>query len=146
MIELRDWLTGRASRRGDRGRNKGGTIEKAGVKITLVTRVPLLQLATTAQYRRRAAGLIVELEDGKKAYFAGDTCVFGDMQLIGRSTSPTSPCCRSATTTRWGPRRPAVALELLGDEALPALPLGNLPAPDGNADQLKEHAPSGVEI
>ena len=35
-----------------------------------------------------ASALAQSVEDGRKAYFAGDTCVFGDMQLIGRVYEP----------------------------------------------------------
>jgi phosphoribosyl 1,2-cyclic phosphodiesterase len=48
-------------------------------------------------------GVIVEI-DGRRVYHAGDTGLFGDMALIGR-TAWTSPCCRSAATSRWTRRR-----------------------------------------
>ena len=41
-----------------------------------------------AQTNLPVASYLIELDDGKKIYFAGDTCVFGDMQLIGRIYSP----------------------------------------------------------
>src|SRR2546426_2512420 len=40
------------------------------------------------EYLGEPAGLVIELDDGFKLYFAGDTNVFGDMQLIGRIYRP----------------------------------------------------------
>ena len=36
----------------------------------------------TFVYLGEPAGLVIEVENGTKLYFAGDTCVFGDMALI----------------------------------------------------------------
>ena len=46
-------------------------------------RLPLARAPTTATYLGEPAGLVIEVENGTKLYFAGDTNVFGDMQLIG---------------------------------------------------------------
>ena len=70
-------------------------------------RVPL-ELRVRRLVRRRGGRIRVEAENGTTLYFAGDTCVFSDMQLIGRIYSPTSRSSRSATTTRWArARRPS---------------------------------------
>jgi hypothetical protein len=41
------------------------------------------------------AGLIIKM-GGLTIYDAGDTCLFGDMELIGRRHHVDSRCCRSA--------------------------------------------------
>ena len=62
-------------------------MEAEGVKFTLVNAFHSSG-ADDGAYTGEAAGIVIELEDGRKVYFAGDTCVFGDMQLIGRIYSP----------------------------------------------------------
>ena len=84
--------------------NKGGTVNVDGIKITL-TDANHSSSTHDGTYAGEPAGLVFELEDGFTIYFAGDTNVFGDMALIRRIYQPTSPCCRSATTSRWARAR-----------------------------------------
>ena len=51
---------------------------------------------------------MLELEDGKKIYFAGDTCVFGDMQLIGRIYEPDLAVLPIGDHFTMGPKEAAV--------------------------------------
>ena len=60
------------------GFNKGGTVDVDGVKFTL-TNAFHSSSTPDGSYGGEAAGFVVEAEDGTKLYFAGDTCVFGDM-------------------------------------------------------------------
>ncbi len=63
-------------------------------------------------------------------------------QLIGRLYSPTSPSCRSATTTRWVREEAAVALELLGTKRCVPCHYGTFPPLVGTpARTLQELAP-----
>ena len=102
--------------------------------------------ATTARTHQRPVGLIVEVKDGRKAYFAGDTCVFGDMQLIGRVYEPDLAVLPIGDHYTMGPKEAGVALELLGTKRCLPCHWGTFPLLTGTPDQLKEHAPSGVEI
>ena len=51
-------------------------------------REPLVESRTTARTRASPSATSFELENGTKIYFAGDTNVFGDMQLIRRLYEP----------------------------------------------------------
>src|SRR4029079_6087589 len=83
MVELKAWLKANGAQADDLpGQNKGGTGEAAGVKCRM-TNAFHSGSAPDGSYGGEAAGIVVELENGAKVYFAGDTCVFGDMQLIG---------------------------------------------------------------
>src|SRR5262245_28499358 len=82
--DLRHWLERQGLERNDGlGPDKGGTIAVEGVKISL-TDARHSGGAPDGGYGGAACGCVIELENGLKLYFAGDTCVFGDMQLIGR--------------------------------------------------------------
>ena len=39
-------------------------------------------------YMGEAAGYVIRLEDGMSIYYSGDTCLFGDMRLIGEMYAP----------------------------------------------------------
>ena len=48
-----------------------------------------------------ASGLVINFA-GQTVYHLGDTCLFGDLQLIAARRRPsTSRSCRSEATTRW---------------------------------------------
>src|SRR4051795_5001004 len=92
-------------------------------------------------YGGEAAGIVVELEDGTKVYFAGDTCVFGDMQLIGRLYSPDVAVLPIGGHYTMDPKEAAVALELLGTKRCVPCHFGTFPVLAGTPQQLKELAP-----
>ena len=116
-----------------RARNKGGTVEADGVKFTLTDANHSSSLDRRRRYLGEPCGFVVEVENGTKLYFAGDTNVFIDMQLIGRIYEPDVAILPIGDHFTMGPREAAVALELLGVQALRALPLRHVPAPDRHA-------------
>jgi len=145
MVELKAWLKGKGAQTDDMpGPNKGGTVDAAGVKFTL-TNAFHSSGADDGAYTGEAAGLVAELSDGKKIYFAGDTCVFTDMQLIGRIYAPDVAVLPIGGHFTMDPREAGVACELLGVRRVVPCHYGTFPLLAGTPDQLKQHAP-GVEI
>jgi L-ascorbate metabolism protein UlaG (beta-lactamase superfamily) len=145
MVELKGWLKKQGAEVDDLpGPNKGGTVEAEGLKFTL-TNAFHSSAADDGTYLGEAAGLVVELEDGKTIYFAGDTCVFGDMQLIGRIYSPDLAVLPIGGHFTMDPREAAVACELLGAQRVLPCHYGTFPLLKGTPDQLKEQAP-GVDV
>ena len=116
-----------------------------GVKITL-TDANHSSSGPNFEYLGEPAGLVVELEDGKTVYFAGDTNVFGDMQLIGRIYRPDLAVLPIGDHFTMGPREAAVALELLGVPRCVPCHYGTFPLISGTPDELRRLAPAGVEI
>ena len=147
QVELRGWLT--ANGVADDGQahsiNKGGTCSVAGVKVTLTT---ANHSASTPDggYGGEAAGIVLELEDGFRIYFAGDTNVFGDMSLIGRIYAPDVAVLPIGDHFTMGPGEAAVALELLGVVRCVPCHYGTFSLLTGTPDVLRELAPPGVEI
>jgi L-ascorbate metabolism protein UlaG (beta-lactamase superfamily) len=141
LVELSMWLN-RQGVEQDRlpGPNKGGTVDVDGVKFTL-TNAFHSSGTPDGSYGGEAAGIVVTLEDGTKVYFAGDTCVFGDMQLIGRIYSPDVAVLPIGGHYTMDPREAAVALELLGTKRCVPCHYGTFPALAGTPQQLKELAP-----
>jgi L-ascorbate metabolism protein UlaG (beta-lactamase superfamily) len=145
-VELKGWLGQQGAPVGEMpGSNKGGTVEAAGVKFTLVN---AFHSSGTDDftYLGEAAGIVMELENGTTLYFAGDTCVFGDMQLIGRIYSPDVAILPIGGHFTMDPREAGVALELLGTKRCIPCHYGTFPILAGTPDELQQQAPSGVEV
>jgi L-ascorbate metabolism protein UlaG (beta-lactamase superfamily) len=145
QVELRAWLDAQGLPEGSPpAPNKGGTVEAVGVKVTL-TNAYHSSSTPDGGYGGEACGLVLELEDGYKLYFAGDTCVFGDMQLIGRIYRPDVAVLPIGGHYTMDPREAAVALELLGVKRCVPSHYGTFPLLAGTPEQLRELAP-GVQV
>ena len=145
QIELKGWLGKQGAKLDETpGANKGGTVEAAGCKFTL-TNAFHSSSSEDGTYTGEACGVVVELEDGTKVYFAGDTCVFSDMQLIGRIYEPDVAVLPIGDHYTMGPKEAAVALELLGVKRCVPCHYGTFPLLTGTPEELRELAPD-VEI
>ena len=144
-VELAGWLQTKHGVENVLNPNKGGTVEAAGVKFTL-TNAHHSSSNNDGEYMGEPCGIVLTLEDGTAVYFAGDTCVFGDMQLIGRIYGPSVAVLPIGDHYTMGPREAGVALELLGAKRCVPCHWGTFPALTGTPDQLRESAPAGVEI
>jgi L-ascorbate metabolism protein UlaG (beta-lactamase superfamily) len=145
MVELKGWLQGQGAQTDDMpGPNKGGTVEAEGIKFTL-TNAFHSSSSDQGEYLGEAAGIVIELENATKVYFAGDTCVFGDMQLIGRIYSPDVAVLPIGGHFTMDPREAAVACELLGVTRVVPSHYGTFPLLAGTPEELSRQAP-GVKV
>jgi L-ascorbate metabolism protein UlaG (beta-lactamase superfamily) len=148
LVELRGWLATKGLPEDmSQAPNKGGTVDRDGIKITLTDAHHSSSDFEDGRpvYLGEPAGLVIELENGKTLYFAGDTNVFTDMQLIGRIYGPEVAILPIGDHFTMGPREAAVALELLGSKRCVPCHWGTFPLLSGTPDQLRELAPD-VEI
>jgi L-ascorbate metabolism protein UlaG (beta-lactamase superfamily) len=125
--------------------NKGGTVDVDGTKFTL-TNAFHSGSAPDGSYGGEPAGIVLTTSDGKKLYFAGDTCVFGDMQLIGRIYEPDVAIIPIGDHYTMGPKEAAVAVELLGVKRVVPCHWGTFGLLTGTPDALVELAPAGFTI
>jgi L-ascorbate metabolism protein UlaG (beta-lactamase superfamily) len=145
LVELRGWLASQGLPEDmSQALNKGGTARAAGIKITL-TDANHSSSAEDGTYTGEPAGLVIELEDGFKIYFAGDTNVFGDMALIRRIYEPDVAVLPIGDHFTMGPREAAVALELLAVKRCVPCHYGTFPLLAGTPDELRQLAPD-VEV
>jgi L-ascorbate metabolism protein UlaG (beta-lactamase superfamily) len=146
LVELRGWLSSQGVEENwGHAPNKGGTLAIEGFKVTL-TDANHSSSTEDGTYAGEPAGIVLELEDGFKIYFAGDTNVFGDMSLIARIYSPDVAVLPIGDHYTMGPREAAVALELLGVARCVPCHYGTFPLLAGTPDKLRELAPAGVEV
>jgi L-ascorbate metabolism protein UlaG (beta-lactamase superfamily) len=140
-LELHRWLGRQGAPVGDLpGTNKGGSREVDGIRFTL-TNAFHSSSAEDGTYLGEPCGIVVKLEDGFTLYFAGDTCVFGDMQLIGRIYEPDVAILPIGDYFTMGPQEAAVALELLGVKRCIPCHYGTFPILVGRPAELRELAP-----
>ena len=149
QVELRGWLSTQGLPEDPtQALNKGGTVEVAGVKLTLThgNHSSSVWADGVFLYTGESCGYVLELEDCYRIYVSGDTNVFGDMSLIGRIYAPDLAILCIGDHYTMGPREAAVALELLG--VIRCLPChyGTFPILTGTPDALRELAPPGVEV
>jgi L-ascorbate metabolism protein UlaG (beta-lactamase superfamily) len=146
LVELSGWLGNQGVDGGSMpAPNKGGTVDVDGVRFTL-TNAFHSGSAPDGSYAGEPSGIVVAVENGTSVYFAGDTCVFGDMQLIGRIYEPDVAVIPIGDHYTMGPREAAVALELLGTKRCVPCHWGTFPVLTGTPQELKDLAPDGVVI
>jgi L-ascorbate metabolism protein UlaG (beta-lactamase superfamily) len=148
IVELRGWLSMQGlPEEVTEAINKGGTVEKEGIRVTMTDARHSSSAFEDGRivYLGEPAGLVLELENGTTLYFAGDTCVFGDMQLIGRIYKPDVAVLPIGDHYTMSPKEAAVALELLGAKRCIPCHYGTFPLLSGTPDELRDLA-SAVEI
>ena len=142
IVELKGWLKAQGAQTDDLpGPNKGGTVEAAGLTFTL-TNAFHSSSSDDGAYLGEPTGIVVGLEDGKRVYFAGDTCVFSGMQLIGRLYSPDLAVLPIGGHFTMDPREAGLACELLGASRVLPCHYGTFPLLAGTPDELRQHAPN----
>jgi L-ascorbate metabolism protein UlaG (beta-lactamase superfamily) len=142
QVELKGWLGKQGAPVGQLpGINKGGSQEIDGIRFTL-TNAFHSSSSDDGDYLGESCGMVVRLESGFTLYFAGDTCVFGDMQLIGRLYKPDVAVLPIGDWFTMGPDQAALALELLGVERCVPSHYGTFPLLTGTPAKLKELAPN----
>jgi L-ascorbate metabolism protein UlaG (beta-lactamase superfamily) len=141
-VELAGWL-GSQGVENTRDPNKGGTEEVDGVTFTL-TNAFHSSSNNDGEYMGEPCGIVVGVDD-KRVYFAGDTCVFGDMQLIRRLYAPDVAVLPIGDHYTMGPKEASLAVELLGVKRVVPCHFGTFPALTGTPEQLDVGADVTVE-
>jgi len=143
-VELKPWLGKQGANVGDLpGINKGGTQEIDGIRFTL-TNAFHSSSTPDGTYAGEAAGLVVRF-NSKSVYFAGDTCVFGDMALIARLYKPDVAVLPIGDWFTMGPEEAALALELLGNPRCVPCHYGTFPVLTGSPDELAKLTSAQLE-
>lgn len=122
------------------GMNKGGTVDLGGgVRATMVHAVHSCGISDGDRvvYGGEAAGYVVALEDGRRIYHAGDTMVFGDMQLIRELWQPEVAILPIGGLYTMDPEQAAYACGLLGVRTVVPGHYGTFPALAGTPADLR---------
>jgi L-ascorbate metabolism protein UlaG (beta-lactamase superfamily) len=140
--ELSLWLGAQDTAADIVGMNKGGTVEVAGIRVSMVSADhsagDFLPDQGVPLYLGEAAGFVMELENGKRVYHAGDTTLFGDLRLIGEMHRPDVAFLPIGGHFTMDPIAAARAVELLGVTTVVPVHYGTFPVLAGTPDQLRD--------
>lgn len=124
------------------GMNKGGTLEAAGVRVTMVNAAhsggdwnPQLE---APMYLGDPAGFVVELESGYRIYHAGDTMAIRDMEITRELFHPDLAMLPIGGHYTMDPAGAALAVEMLGVTDVMPIHYGTFPILAGTPDQLRD--------
>lgn len=131
------------------GINKGGTVDLGFARLTMTHALHSCSIkdGDNLLYGGEAAGYILTLKDGRSAYFAGDTALFGDMALIGEFYGPELAFLPIGDHFTMDPHQAAHAARMLKVKRVIPMHYGTFPAltgtPEALADKLKK---DGIEV
>ena len=133
------------------GFNKGGTVEVEGIRFTMVPASHTSSIDDGSGgiiYLGESNGYVVALENDFRIYLAGDTCVFGDMALIGRLYKPDLAMLPIGDHFTMGPFEAAEAIRLLGVKRVVPTHYGTFGLLTGTPQALRDAAAdvSGLEV
>jgi L-ascorbate metabolism protein UlaG (beta-lactamase superfamily) len=123
------------------GMNAGGTVEVEGIRVTMTPAVhssgDIYGSAEAPLYLGEPVGFVIQLENGSKLFFAGDTDVFGDLRLIAERHRPDVAFVPIGGHYTMDPVGAAQAVELLGVKHVIPMHYGTFPILAGTPDRLR---------
>lgn len=131
------------------GMNKGGSQKVGPVTVTMTHAFHSSSMMEDGKviYGGEAAGYVIEVPDGRKMYFAGDTDVFSEMALIGEIHQPELAFLPIGDLYTMSPREAAVACRLLKPKKVIPMHWGTFPPLVGRPEQLADRVKDlGVEV
>jgi L-ascorbate metabolism protein UlaG (beta-lactamase superfamily) len=119
--------------------NKGGTQAVSDIRVTMVHADHSCGILDGEQtiYGGEACGFVIEFENGLKIYHAGDTAVFGDMQIIRELYAPDIALLPIGDHYVMSPREAAYACKLLKPKAVVPMHFGTFPVLTGTVAEFK---------
>jgi len=117
------------------GMNIGGTVQVQEINITMVNAQHSSDFDFIEEVSAggSAAGFIIELEDGKKIYHAGDTGLFSDMRnVIGHIYNPKIAMLPIGDRYTMGPFEAAIAAEWINPDVIIPMHYNTYPAIEQN--------------
>jgi L-ascorbate metabolism protein UlaG (beta-lactamase superfamily) len=146
IFELCSWMEKKGVKKTS-PMNKGGTQAVGDMRVTMVHADHSCGILDGDQiiYGGEACGFVMEFQNGLKIYHAGDTAVFGDMQIIRELYAPDIALLPIGDHYVMSPREAAYACKLLRPKAVVPMHFGTFPVLTGTPAQLKQLA-KDVEV
>ena len=149
IFETCEWLTSKGVKNTS-PMNKGGSQQVGPVKVTMTHAVHSCGIKEddgSIIYGGEAAGYVLHLPDGRTVYFAGDTNVFSDMELIEQLYHPELAFLPIGDLFTMSPKEAAMACCLLKAKQVVPMHFGTFPALTGTPEELaKLIAGRGTEV
>jgi L-ascorbate metabolism protein UlaG (beta-lactamase superfamily) len=152
IFELHLYLQGKGLEQ-TRPMNKGGSqVVAGGIRVTMTHADHSAGIDDDERpgqviYGGEPCGFVVEMENGFRLYFAGDTNVFGDMALIRDLYAPEVAVLPIGDLFTMSPREAAAAARRLGARHVVPVHYGTFPPLTGTPAELaRELAGSGIAV
>ena len=139
-FEIGVWLEGKGVQNVN-SMNKGGTQQINDLRVTMVDAHHSSGLQDddgSIVYGGEAAGYVLEFENGFRIYYAGDTCVFGDMKIISELYQPELIFFPIGDHFTMDPREAAYACRLTNAKKVIPMHYGTFPLLKGTPQELQE--------
>jgi L-ascorbate metabolism protein UlaG (beta-lactamase superfamily) len=123
------------------GMNKGGTVDLGFVKLTMTHALhsSSVQDGADVLYAGEAASYLLTFNDGRKAFFAGDTMLFSDLSLYAEIYQPELAFLPIGDHYTMGPANAAHAARMLKVKQVIPMHYATFPALAGTPEQLAAH-------
>lgn len=137
IFETAKWLESKGVENTS-GMNKGGSQLVGPVKVTMVHAIHSCGITDGDQiiYGGEACGYVLRLPGNRCIYFAGDTNVFTDMELIRELYRPELAFLPIGDLFTMSPHEASMAAKLLSVKKIIPIHFGTFPALTGTPDQL----------
>ena len=147
IYETAAWLESKGVAK-TRPMNKGGSQQVGEVMVTMTHAVHSCGITDGDKilYGGEASGYVLGLPDARSVYFAGDTNVFSDMELIRRLYAPELVFLPVGDLFTMGPKEAALAIELLKPKRVVPMHFGTFPPLTGRPERLQELAGKAAEV
>lgn len=132
------------------GFNLGGTVRIKDTEITMVPAFHSSSIGAPGLEFSAAMPVGVVIRSGKTVYHAGDTCVFGDMKLIGDMYEPDVALLPIGGYFTMDPKQAALAVKLLRPKTVVPMHYGTWPPIEQDPKEferlVKKASPAKVVI
>jgi L-ascorbate metabolism protein UlaG (beta-lactamase superfamily) len=136
IVELAGWLGSKGVEQ-TIGINKGGSVNVEGIRVSMTHAIHTSGVEDRS-YAGDACGYVIEFENGRKLYHAGDTCAFSDMQIIGELYQPDVALLPIGDFYTMGPREAAIAVRMLGVKHVIPMHYATFPVLTGTPAALRQ--------
>lgn len=147
IYELADYIAGKGVQE-TIGMNLGGTVQLDDVAATMVDarHSAAAQDEKGVHYVGVAAGFVLAIASGPVLYHAGDTSVFGDMQLIRELYMPEVAMLPIGDHYTMGPKEAALACRFLAPKVVLPIHWGTFPPLKGTPEALRALVEPGLNV
>ncbi len=131
------------------GMNKGGTAKIGAISATMTHALHSSGIVDDdgkMTYAGEAAGYVLSFPDGRTAYFAGDTTVFSDMELIRKLYKPELAFLPIGDLFTMSPKEAALACEMIRPKLVIPMHFGTFPPLTGTPQALAEVTKSLTKV
>lgn len=153
IYELTGWMQGQGvdniSPMNYGGTLRAGNAQVEDVRISMVEAKHSSSIVDDGKaiYAGNPCGFVLEIEGAPTIYLAGDTSLFGDMQLFKELYAPAVAVLPIGDNFTMGPKHAALAAKYLGVKTVVPVHYGTFPALTGTPAALKTHLEgSGIEV